>query len=251
MIPGADSWVVIFSKTSTAWGSFSYNQSEDALRVTVKPQPSEHHEALTYDFDSLKPASTVIKLEWEKVAVPFEVSANETEVTLASLRQELRSGKQYAWEGFAEAANYCMTHNVALEEGVGWADKSIAVEERFENLILKADLSRALNRAVDSAAAREKAMTAGTPNQIYFYARQLQAEHQPAQAMEIFRLTVKRFPGHWLAHMAAMRLASASGDFDTALREAKAVQSLDIPANQKANLVNLMKRLENKDDINN
>src|SRR5450755_5109664 len=50
MIPTADSWTVIFSKMSSAWGSFSYNQSEDALRVTVKPQAAEMHEAVTYDF---------------------------------------------------------------------------------------------------------------------------------------------------------------------------------------------------------
>src|SRR5881398_3413464 len=37
MIPTADSWTVIFSKMATAWGSFSYSQAEDALRVTVKP----------------------------------------------------------------------------------------------------------------------------------------------------------------------------------------------------------------------
>lgn len=46
MIPNIDEWTVIFSKTSTAWGSFSYNQAEDALRVSVKPIPSETHNAL-------------------------------------------------------------------------------------------------------------------------------------------------------------------------------------------------------------
>src|SRR5580765_3931245 len=40
MIPAENEWTIIFSKNSTAWGSFTYNQSEDALRVTVKPQPA-------------------------------------------------------------------------------------------------------------------------------------------------------------------------------------------------------------------
>src|SRR3954464_1778805 len=51
MIPAADQWTVIFSKASTAWGSFTYKESEDALRVQVKPQTSEFREALSYDFD--------------------------------------------------------------------------------------------------------------------------------------------------------------------------------------------------------
>src|SRR5258708_2265933 len=35
MIPTADAWTIIFSKASTAWGAFSYDQNEDALRVSV------------------------------------------------------------------------------------------------------------------------------------------------------------------------------------------------------------------------
>src|SRR5438477_437017 len=38
MIPNPDSWTVIFSKTNTGWGSYSYKQDEDALRVNVKPK---------------------------------------------------------------------------------------------------------------------------------------------------------------------------------------------------------------------
>src|SRR5499425_2374729 len=32
MIPTNDTWTVIFSKMAVAWGSYTYNQSEDALR---------------------------------------------------------------------------------------------------------------------------------------------------------------------------------------------------------------------------
>jgi len=182
--------------------------------------------------------------------VPSGPRANETEVTLASLREELRGGKQYAWESGAEAAQYCLVHKVALEEGLGWANKSIAIEERFENLILKADLLKALNKDTESASVRDKAMKAATVTQIYFYGRSLQAEKKDAEAMEIFKLTFKRFPDHWLGHMAAARLASAAGDYATALKEVKIVQGEDLPEVQKANLVNLARRLENKEDIN-
>ena len=37
MIPGEHEWTVIFSKQNAAWGSFTYKQDEDALRITVKP----------------------------------------------------------------------------------------------------------------------------------------------------------------------------------------------------------------------
>ena len=68
MIPNAGEWTIIFSKNSTSWGSFTYDQAEDALRVDVKPQTAEMHNALTYDFDGLQPDSTVVEMEWEKTA---------------------------------------------------------------------------------------------------------------------------------------------------------------------------------------
>jgi hypothetical protein len=41
MIPGQNEWTVIFSNEHTAWGSFTYKQDDDALRVTVKSKPAD------------------------------------------------------------------------------------------------------------------------------------------------------------------------------------------------------------------
>ena len=112
MIPNADEWTIIFSKNSTSWGSFTYDQAEDALRVTVKPQPAEMHNALTYDFDEVKPDSTVVELEWEKVAVPFKVAVDVHPIVEASLKKQLRNLSQYTWISWDDAANYLLTEKV-------------------------------------------------------------------------------------------------------------------------------------------
>jgi len=91
MIPGETQWTVIFSKMSTAWGSFSYKQDEDALRVTVKPQTAVFHDALAYDFDDVKPDSTVITMSWDKVAVPFKVAVKVNDIVEASIPRQLHS----------------------------------------------------------------------------------------------------------------------------------------------------------------
>ncbi|PYK24405.1 MAG: hypothetical protein DME52_11010 [Verrucomicrobia bacterium] len=63
LIPNQDSCTVIFSKTNTAWGSYSYDQKDDALRVDVKPKPlAENDEALEFEFENLKPTSTAVTL---------------------------------------------------------------------------------------------------------------------------------------------------------------------------------------------
>src|SRR5580704_12082955 len=69
MIPGESQWTVIFSKAASEWGSFSYKQEEDALRVNVKPQTAEAQDALVYDFNDVKANSAVVTMRWEKVAV--------------------------------------------------------------------------------------------------------------------------------------------------------------------------------------
>src|SRR5213075_1165178 len=74
--PDKDQWTIIFSKNSTSWGSFSYDEKEDALRVTTKPHAAESFEVLTYVFDDVKPDSATAVLRWEKLAVPFHVSVD-------------------------------------------------------------------------------------------------------------------------------------------------------------------------------
>jgi hypothetical protein len=131
MIPNADTWTVIFSKMAVAWGSYTYNQSEDALRVDVKPHPTEMEEALEYEFEDLKPDSVAVTMKWEKVAVPFRVSVNLNDTVILSIRNQMRGRAQYSWETLNEAANFCLTHKTNLEDGLKWADLSIQNEERF------------------------------------------------------------------------------------------------------------------------
>jgi hypothetical protein len=48
IIPGETSWVIICSRNSISRGSFTYDQAEDALRVTVKPRSIQNYEVLSY-----------------------------------------------------------------------------------------------------------------------------------------------------------------------------------------------------------
>ena len=73
MIPGEKDWVIIFSKNNAAWGSFTYNEAEDALRVTVKPVKAPHEEWLMFGFDDLAGTSATAYLHWEQLKVPFKI----------------------------------------------------------------------------------------------------------------------------------------------------------------------------------
>jgi tetratricopeptide (TPR) repeat protein len=249
MLPTENEWTVIFSKTATAWGSFTYNQSEDALRVTVKPQAAEMKEALAYEVDNVTPTSAVIALRWEKVAVPFKIEVNTNEIVAQNLHGQLRGRAQYTWDGWDDAANYFLTNKYNLEEALKYEDQSIGVEERYENLINKSRILDAMNRKDDATVARNKALGIATVPQLHTYGRQLQLAGKQDEAFAVFRSNIKKDPNHWLVRTEAARLAVAKGDYDGATKEMKlALAAAPDPA--KPTVEGLVKRLEAKQDIN-
>jgi len=249
MIPNENQWTVIFSKMSTAWGSFSYKQDEDALRVTVKPAAADMQNALAYDFDDLQPNSTVITMRWDKVAVPFKVAVNVHDIVEASLHRQTRGLNQYFWEGWDDAANYFLAEKFDLEEALKDEDQSIQTEERFDNLMTKSKILEAMGRYEEALSARKQAIDKGSARQLYFYGRQLQGEKKPDEAFAVYRENFKRFPDYWTSHVGMARVYSSQGDFDHAVKEIQAALTT-APDSNKSNLEKYEKRLQSKDDIN-
>ena len=249
MIPGENQWTVIFSKDSAAWGSFSYKQDADALRVTVKPQATEAHDALAYDFDDVKADSAIVTMRWDKVAVPFKVAVNVNEIVTASIHRQLYGLNQYYWEGWDDAAGYFLANKINLDEALKDEDLSIQAEERYDNLLNKSKILEAMGRKQDAEAFRAKALDKGSALQLYFYARQLQAQKKQDEALTIFRANAKKFPDYWTSHLGLARVYSAQGDFDNAVKEVK-LSLMGAPDSNKSNLENYMKRLQAKEDIN-
>jgi len=68
-LPDEKEWTVIFNKSWNQWGT-KYSESDDQLRVTVKPEKSESfQEKLTFDISK----SGEVSLEWGDTEVEFEV----------------------------------------------------------------------------------------------------------------------------------------------------------------------------------
>jgi tetratricopeptide (TPR) repeat protein len=249
MIPGENEWTVIFSKNSTSWGSFAYKEDEDALRVKVKPQAADAHDALAYDFDDVKPNATVVTMRWDKVAVPFKVEVNVNELVTASIHRQLHGLNQYYWEGWDDAAGYFLANKINLDDALKYEDQSIQSEERYDNVLNKSRILEALGRNEDAKVFRSKALDIASPLQLYFYARQLQGQKKQDEALAVFRSTAKKFPDYWTSHMGLARVYSAQGDFDNAVKEVK-LSLTGAPDSNKANLENYVKRLQAKEDIN-
>jgi hypothetical protein len=249
MIPNADQWTIIFSKNSTSWGSFSYDEKEDALRVNVKPGTAENRDTLAYTFDDMKPNSTAATLRWGKVAVPFHISVDTNAIVDRSIANQLRSVGGFTWSGFDEAANWNLDANYKLDEAMKWEDTSIQNEERFDNLETKSRILDAMGKKQEAASALSQALDKANAIQFYVYARGLQRQKQQDGAFELYRQGATKFPNHWISHVALARIASASGNFDEAAKQMKvAVDGTE--GAQKTQLEGMLKRLQAKDDIN-
>src|SRR5260370_29215652 len=204
-IPDKDQWTIIFSKNATSWGSFSYDEKEDALRVNVKPHAAEAFEVLTYVFDDVKPDSALATLRWEKLAVPFRVSVDVKAVVLKSVKNELRSVGGFTWGGYDEAAQWCLDNNYNLEQELKWEDTSIQNEERFENLETKSRILDALGRKEESAKLLSKAFDKAGAIQLYSYARGLQRSGNAKRAFELYPHVPKKEANHWISDLALAR----------------------------------------------
>lgn len=248
-IPGENEWTVIFSKASTAWGSFTYDQAEDALRVMVNPRAADFHEALTYSFDDPKQNAVTVSLEWEKISVPFQVGVSVNEIVQASLHNQLRGIAQYTWEGWDDGATYLLENQGDLQEALKYSDASIQNEERFDNLMTKSRIQEALGRKEEATASKEKALTMANSQQLHNYGRQLQMSGHQAEGFEIFQRNIKNHPNEWYVHGEVARIACSKGDFDTAAREMK-LAAAGAPDYAKQAIDGLVKRLQAKEDIN-
>ncbi|HTZ97811.1 MAG TPA: DUF2911 domain-containing protein [Terriglobales bacterium] len=249
MIPGENEWTVIFSKVHTAWGAFTYNQAEDALRVKVRPQTSDMHEALTYDFDDVKADSAVVTLRWEKLAVPFKVGVNVHEIVKASLPNQLQGLAQYTWEGWDDAANYLLAEKYDLDDALKYEETSIGTEPRFDNYLTKSQILDALGRKDEAETAKRQALDRATAGQLYAYGRLLQGQGKQDEAFTYFRQAAQKDPNEWVVHDGTARIYSAQGNFDAAVKEMK-ITLAGAPDNQKIFIEPLVKKLEAKQDIN-
>jgi len=73
VIPTKNNWTLIFNKVATQWGAFEYNESEDVFRIEVTTEEGNFQEWLSYTITKTVDNSAIIRLEWEKIKVPFTV----------------------------------------------------------------------------------------------------------------------------------------------------------------------------------
>lgn len=76
-------------------------------------------------------------LTWEKLSILFKVEIDVNKVVLENMRTELRGISGFGWQGYQQAAAFCLRNNISLDEGEKWIDRSLAIQKTFANLLTK------------------------------------------------------------------------------------------------------------------
>ena len=242
MIPGPEEFTVVFSKDSLAWGSFFYEDADDALRVTVKPKKHEYREWLTYEFTARKPAEATAELQWEELSVPWTIKvSNPDDIYITRVRQELTNSPGFNYQAYVAAAQYTLQSGKNLDQGLKWAEAAVSMpfigQANFNTLSTKAQVLTKLGRESEAKEIMQTALRhpATTSLEIHQYGRQLLAAKKTDEAMAVFKLNQERNGDAWPVHVGLTRGYAATGDLKAALEHAqKAVQQAPDELNRKS-----------------
>ena len=161
-IPGETEWTVIFNKVNNQWGSFTYDQAKDALRIKVTPRKSaEFHEWMTFEVPKIAADSAEIELAWENLEVPFTVAVNTNAVVNAKATALVGGAKAEDWRTPFNAANWAFNNKMDADS-MKWVDASIKAKETMQNYWLKAQLAVRAGNKAEAAKLGEKALAVKT-----------------------------------------------------------------------------------------
>lgn len=247
--------VVILNKDVNSWGSFFYDEAQDALRVNVNSEEHEQTPLLSYSFPEVTNTSTTLALDWEQKRIPIEISFATPELVYLNLKEELKSSKGFTYQSWMSASAYLAQNKIHMEEALQWADAAISApfigQQNFTTLQNKATVLNAMGKTEEAGEVMSIALDDPTANiqNYYNYGRSLIAQGDKEKALNLFEEASKKWPDHWLAPHGLARGYSANGDFKKALKYEKEAFA-EAPETSKPFLEGYLKALEEGQDFN-
>ncbi|HET8891057.1 MAG TPA: DUF2911 domain-containing protein [Candidatus Angelobacter sp.] len=240
-------WQWIFSTSNAGWGSFQYDPKEDVLRVPATPVAAPHTEFLTFGFDERKPNSTVAFLQWDDKRIPLRIDVpNANELYVAQMRHNLLSWPGFDYRNWQNAAQFCASNKINLDEALIWADKAIhgpfrgatVGSEDFSTVQTKAAVLQAMGKTDEADKLMDTAFQLSGADllPVHIYAMRLLGAGRAEKAIEVFKLNQKKHPeDKFWAYLGLARAYTAAGDKEKAIKNWEtAIQN--IPETRKGQL---------------
>lgn len=207
-------WTIIFSNDTDAWGSFFYEKENDALRINAKPEKSEFKEWMTIYFDNYSLASANLNIHWGEIKVPITIEFDQHNVALDTYKKELSNLPGFNQAAWGAAARYCLNNNINLDEAMVWIDKALAMNggNNFNNTSVKAGLLTTAGKKAEGDKLMEASIGNSTEAELNIYGYQLINQGRLDDAIEIFKMNIKRHPDAWNVYDSLGEALNNKGD---------------------------------------
>jgi tetratricopeptide (TPR) repeat protein len=165
-VPGKDEWTIIFNSDPGQWGSFTYDNKKDALRIKTKPQMvADNQEWLMYSFDPVTETSAQVNIRWEKLKVPFSVEVKDAKALWRTKADALiATNPTNEVLPLQVAQTYLGDKN--YPEALKFIDQSIKVKETFRNLSAKANILWAAGKKEEALTVADAAIAKGKADKV-------------------------------------------------------------------------------------
>ncbi len=159
-IPAAESFTLIFNKDKAVTEA-SYKQTEDVLRVDLKPaENSEKIETFTIGFSDLTDSTAKMNFMWGNAKASADLSVDVNANSAANVDKAVAEKPEDA-AVLQAAASYNVSKGRNLEQSLIWIDKSIAMKENFRNLYVKSQILAKMGKFTDAVPVAQKSLALG------------------------------------------------------------------------------------------
>ena len=160
-IPQRKQWTIILSKNSKLWGAGGYQESDDLIRVEVKPKKLKQVcETLTIDFERHHPNGADLSISWDKIKVVLPIFVDSDQQVLAEIERKLKepvaSIKAATW---FDAGMFYYEKSLDLKQAESWIGKAVqASPNAFWYLYYHAEVAFARKQHSDARSRAEAAL---------------------------------------------------------------------------------------------
>lgn len=120
-IPGKSEWTIIFNKGAKQWGSYTYKEADDVLRVKVKPTVlKDKTETFTIQFANVYPTAAQLQLMWDKTGININLGTDVDTKVMANIDQAMQGEKK----PYFQAAQYYYENGKDLNKAMEWMNKA-------------------------------------------------------------------------------------------------------------------------------
>ena len=120
-IPGKTEWTIIFNKGTKEWGSYSYSEGNDVLRVKVKPlMLKDKVETFTMQLANVYDTTAQLQLMWENTSVNVNISTDIDTKVMADIAEAMKGEKK----PYFAAAQYYYNNGKDLKTALMWMNEA-------------------------------------------------------------------------------------------------------------------------------